>query len=169
MAIEGPKTIDGAPAGETAKESFLVFPRGMPALAGRGRKLDDAVAPQAIEAQLVFGQISPIEEAGWERTGYRESSGRLWRPPYAMETAPRISGVNQPSVRVERLRISIQAPAKMPMVFALLGCRALLGKIQRQRGGMRSDVTLDRVPHRARHIRYEAGYLPLWMTAQVAQ
>ncbi len=44
MAIEGPGTIDGAPAGETAKENFLVFPRGMPALADRGRKFDGAVA-----------------------------------------------------------------------------------------------------------------------------
>jgi len=33
----------------------------MPALAGRGRKVDDAVAPYAIEAQLVIGQISPLK------------------------------------------------------------------------------------------------------------
>ncbi|MDP2782142.1 MAG: hypothetical protein Q8O80_17295 [Devosia sp.] len=98
MAIKGPKTIDGAPVGETAKESFLVFPRGMPAPAGRGRKLDDAVAPRAIEAQLVFGQISPLRG----RTGADWLSGKLKK---AMATTLRHgnrstdSGVDQPSVR----------------------------------------------------------------------
>ena len=44
-----------------AVEDFLDFPRGMPALAGRGRKSGAAVEGKPVEAQPVSGLISPLK------------------------------------------------------------------------------------------------------------
>jgi hypothetical protein len=66
MAIEGPETTGASPVRAEAErrmavEDFLGFPRGMSALAGRGRKSGTAVEEKSVEAQPVFGQISPLK------------------------------------------------------------------------------------------------------------
>ncbi|ODT79409.1 MAG: hypothetical protein ABS76_19660 [Pelagibacterium sp. SCN 64-44] len=66
MAIEGPETTGASPVRAEAErrmavEDFLGFPRGMPDLAGRGRKSGTAIEEKPVEAQPVFGQISPLK------------------------------------------------------------------------------------------------------------
>ncbi|ODT65397.1 MAG: hypothetical protein ABS75_31915 [Pelagibacterium sp. SCN 63-23] len=65
MVIDRPEATGASPVRAGAKrrmavEDFLGFPRGMPALAGRGRKSGNAVEAMPVEAQPAFGPIKPL-------------------------------------------------------------------------------------------------------------
>src|SRR5690606_2956654 len=67
------------------------LPRGMPALAGRGRKSGTAIEGKPVEAQPVFGQISPLKRPDGSGLAGGKSQGDL-ETSVCSETAARRSG-----------------------------------------------------------------------------